>query len=101
MKHEPESAGISRGELVLWAVFLVLGCFLLVSGVLPAREAERHTTLEHQRLDRRTHELIRERDRLDVRRQGLEHDRDFVEKMVRDEGYTPKGAIRVLEERGR
>ncbi len=85
----------------MWTVFLVLGCYLLVSGVFPAGQALRHTTLEQQRLERRTRELTRERNRLDIRRQGLENDRDFVERKVRDEGYTPKGAIRVLEERRR
>ena len=101
MKRKAETADITRGELVLWAVFLLLGCCLLVSGVFPARAAERQKALELQRLHRTTQELIRARDRLNLRRQGLENDRDFVERHVRDEGYTPKGAVRVVEERHR
>ena len=86
----------TRGELVLWAVFLVVGCYLLVMGVIPATQAERAQAIELQHLERETQKLTRDLNLLNLMEGGLRKDPGLVEQQLRDRGYTPEGATRVV-----
>ncbi len=91
-----KQGAFTRGELVLWGVFLAVGCYLLVMGVIPATQAERAQALELQSLERETRKLTRDLILLNLMEGGLREDPGLVEQQLRNRGYTPKGATRVV-----
>ena len=94
--QKKDRGAYSRGELVLWGFFLAVGCYLLVVGVIPATQAERDQTRQLQRLQETTQDLTTELNRLNLEEAGLAEDPDLIEQRLRNRGYTPEGAIRVI-----
>lgn len=90
---------MSTVELAVWGLMLMVGCYLFFHEALPALESSRKGARVLQETEQRNRELRERLELLRLRREALARDPEAVEIELRNQGYAPPGAVRVVPER--